>query len=171
MGEGVFGGRLRVDRMSKSADMKTSISTLALVCAMTGGVSADCLEGPLTRWVKDMDILMLARVDAAPNPIPGHPNFVEGTFVVNVTVKTLWKGSTPRQIELRQNFNAECPPFWSNIGKYLVLSVRRLTPARPLEIPSRQPLITSGFTAESCSWRLAENVDLSAFGRGRSPNQ
>ena len=91
MGEGVFGGRLRVDRMSKAADMKTSISTLALVCAMTGGVSAECLDVPATRLARTAEILMLARVDAAPNPNADQPNFIEGTFVVNVTVKTLWK--------------------------------------------------------------------------------
>lgn len=108
---------------------------------------------------------------AAPNPSPDQPNFIEGTFVVNLTVKTLWKGSTPRQIELRQTFMAEGPPFWSNIGKDLVLSVRRLTTDRPLGTPSIKPLVTSGFTAEACNWHLAERVDLSALGGGRSPGK
>jgi len=112
---------------------------------------------------------MLARVDAAPNPAPDQPNFILGTYVVNVTVKTLWKGNTPRQIEFRQRFNPEEPPFWTSIGKDLVLSVRRLTPQRPLLVIT--PPVTSGFTAESCGWRLAEKVDLKDLGRGRLPEQ
>lgn len=115
---------------------------------------------------------MLARVDdVRGHPVnPAAPNIIDGT-IVNVTVKTLWKGSTPRQIELRQTLNAEAPEFWGSIGKDFVLSVRRLTPERPLGSPSMKPLVTSGFTAEACNWRLAENVDVSVFGRGRSPNK
>jgi len=151
--------------------MRAVICAVVLFAAATGRVSAECIDVPVTRLARDAEMLMLARVDAAPNPIPDHPNFIEGTFVVNVTVKTLWKGSTSRQIELRQNFNAEGPPFWSNVGKDLVLAVRRLTPARPLETrSSRQPLITAGFTAEACNWRPADKVDLNKLGRGRSPS-
>jgi hypothetical protein len=140
------------------------------VVVMTGSVSAECITVPLTSRIKDAEILMLARVDAAPNPAPNQPNFIDGTHVVTVTVKTLWKGNTPRQIELRQNFNAENPPFWTSIGKDLVLSVRRLTLERPLGTPTMKPFVASGFTAEACNWRLAEKVDLNKLGRGRSPN-
>ena len=85
-----------------------------------------------------------------------------------MTVKTLWKGSTPRQIELRQTLEAHEPEFWTNIGKDFVLSVRRLTPERPLSLIT--PPVTSGFTAVSCAWRPAEKVDLNTLGRGRSPS-
>jgi len=147
------------------------ICAVVLVAAASGRVAAECIDVPVTSLARSAEILMLARVDAAPNPDPDQPNFINGTHVVTVTVKTLWKGNTPRQIELRQNFNAENPPFWTSIGKDLVLSVRRLTPTRPLGTPTIKPLITSGFTAEACNWHLAEKVDLNAFGKGRSPDK
>jgi hypothetical protein len=87
------------------------ISTAVLTLMMTGVASAECIDASVTRLARTAEIFMLARVDAAPNPIPGLPNFVKGTYVVSVTVKTLWKGNTPRQIELRQAFNPEEPPF------------------------------------------------------------
>jgi hypothetical protein len=148
--------------------MRYMICAVVLLAAATGRVSAECIDVPVTRLARDAEILMLARVDVAPNPAPNQPNFIDGTHVVTVTVKTLWKGNTPRQIELRQNFNAENPPFWTSIGKDLVLSVRRFTPERPLGTPTMP--VTSGFTAVACNWRPAESVDLNALGRGRSPN-
>jgi hypothetical protein len=134
-----------------------------------GNASAECLITSTSTLARSAEILMLARVDdVRGNPVnPDDPRTINGT-IVNVTVKTLWKGSTPRQIQL-QTLNAEGPDFWGNIGKDFVLSVRRLTPERPL--PLREPPVTSGFTAEACNWRLAEKVDLSVFGRGRSPDQ
>jgi len=149
--------------------MRRMICAVVLFAAASGRVSAECIDVPVTRAARSAEILMLARVDAAPNPDPDQPNFINGTHIVTVTVKTLWKGNTPRQIELRQTFNAENPPFWTSIGKDLVLSVRRLTPERPLGAGHLKPPVTSGFTAEACNWGLADKLDLNKLGRGRSP--
>ena len=149
--------------------MRRMTCAVVLFAGATGNASAECIVASDASLTRTAEILMLARVDAVPNPSPSQPNFIEGTFVATVTVKTVWKGRAPRQIELRQNFNAEGPPFWSNIGKDLVLSVRRLTTKRPLD--SMRPLLTSGFTAEACNWRLADKVELRVFGRGRSPDK
>ena len=148
--------------------MRCVICAFVLFAVATARGSAECIDVPVTRLAGDAEILMLARVDAVRgNPVPGQPNDINGS-IVNVMVKTLWKGSTPRQIELRQTLEVPEPPFWTNIGKDFVLSVRRLTPERPLSL--RTPPVTSGFTAVSCDWRAAEKVDLNALGRGRSPN-
>ena len=148
--------------------MRCVVCAFVLFAVQAGRVSAECIDVPVTRLAGDAEILMLARVDAVRgNPVPGQPNSIDGS-IVNVTVKTLWKGSTPRQIELRQTLEAHEPEFWTNIGKDLVLSVRRLTPEQPLSFI--KPPVTSGFTAVSCGWRPAGTVDLNALGRGRSPN-
>jgi hypothetical protein len=148
--------------------MRCAMCALVLFVVTTARASAECIAVPTSTLVRNAEILMLARVDAAPNPSPEQPNFIDGTFVVTVTVKTLWKGSTPRQIQLRQTYMAEGPPFWENIGNDLVLSVRRLTTERPLDHPIKPP-VTSGFTAEPCS--SVKAADLDALGRGRSPDK
>jgi hypothetical protein len=154
---------------------KTVVSCAFILFALgNGSASAECIAASTSSLTRTAEILMLARVDGVRgNPAnPADPNTINGT-IVNVTVKTLWKGRTPRQIELRQTLSVHEPAFWSNIGKDLVLSVRRLTPQRPLGAgyDAIQSPVTSGFTAEACNWRVAEKVDLSVFGRGRAPNE
>ena len=154
---------------------------------MTGGVSAaratmagatGCLIRPVTAYVKDAEIVLLGRVEAArenfvgPNsilhPVPA-PAAING-WIVTVTVKALWKGTTPPTIELHQSLGFGDPPFRDHVGEDFVLFVRRLTPERPLW-PNSTPAVTSGFTAAPCSWRLAEKIDLSALGPSRLPVQ
>lgn len=48
--------------------MKTWIAAIVPALVMTGGVSAECIDVPVTRLADTAEILTLARVDAAPNP-------------------------------------------------------------------------------------------------------
>jgi hypothetical protein len=165
-------------RQQLGKPMRCMICAAMLFAAATGRVSAECIDVPVTSLARSAEILMLARVDAVRgNPVPGRPNAIDGTVmidgtIVNVTVKTLWKGSTPRQIELRQTLEAHEPQLWTSVGQEFVLSVRRLTPRRPLGAgyANIKPPVTAGFTAVACDWRPADKVDLNKFGRGRSPN-
>ena len=148
--------------------MRTTILAVLLIVAMTGDVYAECVITSLDTRLKDADIVMLAQVDGIRgiSVDPAEPNIINGT-IVRLTVKTLWKGSTPRQIELRQTTSPEEPNFWQLIGKDLVLFVRRLTPERPHWALNIKPPLTSGYTVEPCS--VPEKMDLSVFGKGRSP--
>jgi hypothetical protein len=154
---------------------------------MTGGVSAarptpagatGCLILPVTAYVKDADIVLLGRAEAARENVVGatsmlYPLPVPATingWLVTVTVKALWKGTTPPTIELRQSLGFGDPPFREHIGEDFLLFVRRLPPERALW-PNSTPAVMSGFTAAPCSWRLADKIDLNDLGPSRPPVQ
>ena len=152
--------------------MRSIICTVVVFAAMTGRVSAECTTAPITSYVRDAEIVLLGRIDAARWTYVDRDT-VDGT-IVNVTVKTLWKGSTPRQIELRQPLEVHLPDFMAGVGQDIVLFVRRLTPERPLrprDASATRPTVTDGYTAESCASRFAGDVDLSVLGTGRPPRQ
>ena len=152
--------------LRQSVYMKPLISVLVM-SLMTGDASAECLDLPVTAYVKDAEIVLLGRVDAV------RWNFVDANnidgSIVDITVKALWKGTTPRVIELRQTLDAEGPSFGSNVGQDFVLFVRRLTPERPLNMHPIKQVVTSGFTAQACTWRLAAKIDLTPLGPSRAP--
>lgn len=52
--------------------MRTWIAAIVLALVMTNGVSAECIDVPFMRLADTAEILMLARVDAAPKPSPDH---------------------------------------------------------------------------------------------------
>jgi hypothetical protein len=65
---------------------------------------------------------------------------------VTVSVKTLWKGVLPAEVELHQPVIAGGINFEQEVGKDYVLFVGRFTPERPL-LPAVPGDVTSGFVA------------------------
>jgi hypothetical protein len=125
----------------------------------------ECMFVPLETSMKEAEIVLLGRIDAVRFNMVSADSASHS--IVTITVTELWKGTTPRAIELHQPFIGGGINFWTETRQDYVLFVRKITPERPL-LPVH-PNVTSGFLANECISKPATLVDLKALGPGRAP--
>ena len=134
---------------SDNGVVKHTISAVVVVALILGRpvYGLECVDFPVQNLMNTAEIVLLGRIDAV------RFNMVDANAathsIYTVSVKELWKGTTPRVIELHQRFIGGGIDFWGEIGKDYVLFVRTITPEQPLSV-SNGPNVTSGFVAAEC---------------------
>jgi hypothetical protein len=142
--------------------MRQAISAVVVGILLAQPVAAlECIDVPLEILMKREEIVLLGRIDAV------RLSTVSAHFTVTITVKELWKGTTPSVIELQQPVIAGGIEFWTETGKDNVLFVRTITPEQPLYINAYS--LRSGFVAAECISKPAAQFDLKALGPSGAP--
>ena len=133
---------------------------------LPASVSAlECIDVPLKTLIQSEEIVLLGHIDAVRNHMVSATS--ASYNVVTVTVAKLFKGTTPRVIELHQPFVGGGINFWQEIGRDYVFFLRTFTPKRPLSHVETE--VATGYVASECISKPVTNFDLKALGAGREP--
>jgi hypothetical protein len=142
------------------------LAVVLTVVPAAPAAALECIAIPLETSMQFADIVLLGRIEAVQLRVPSPDGRVRR--VVTVSVKALWKGALPAEIELHQPVIAGGINFEQEVGKDYVLFVRRFSPEQPLS-PAVPGDFTSGFVAAECTSKPAATFDLKALGLSRPP--
>jgi hypothetical protein len=142
------------------------LAVVLTVVPAAPAAALECIAIPLETSIQFADIVLLGRIEAVRLGVASQDAPVRR--IVTVSVRTLWKGVLPAEVELHQPVIAGGINFEQEVGKDYVLFVRRFTPERPLS-PAVPGDFTSGFVAAECASKPAATFDLKALGLSRPP--
>ena len=149
---------------SLSLRMKPFLFAVTVTCTLSSVPLAalECFPVPLKSSVAASDIVLFGIVESV-RYADDQQNGAATHYVATVRVVELWKGSTPKVIELHQAFVAGGMDLYREdlhrVGATYLFFARRLTTTHPLSHP--YAVVTSGYTAAECiSKQVPDRSDL-----------